>query len=343
MTATSSIMTRRYLAHLATVGALLSSILCAHVATAQQADKPAAPDKPSVVQPAAPPTEPEPEQPAATEVVAQPEESPQQAAASKSGALPAQPVPRSEPRDLTFGQQQAYQKLLEDGASDLQYGSFKDARTNYARAHDLQPGSQTERGLGRVAMELKDYVTAVGHFEAVLAATWDGLPEAEKTEVQGWLEECRGHTGSFVLTTDPVDARVAVDGTYTTLEGGGLILSIGSHVLRGSAPGRDSAEIKVEVAGGERGAPLLLALPVTSDVIPLASEPTARREVFEADAGGQTGGGGMLSKWWFWTAVGVAVAGGVTTAVLLSDPGTEVEPSRVDRDVAGRIVALELP
>lgn len=31
--------------------------------------------------------------------------------------------------------------------------------------------------------------------------------------------------------------------------------------------------------------------------------------------------GGLLTKWWFWATVGVAVAGGVTAAVLLAEPG----------------------
>lgn len=272
---------------------------------------------------------------AAPEAKAEAEQAPEPEAAAP------RPGPYGPPRDLTFGQQDAYGKLLEDADAELELGNWQDARANYQAAHDLQPGALTDRGLGRVSVALGEFAPAVLNFEAVLATTWDALQDAEKAEVERWLLDARVHIGSYILETDPPGARVAIDGTYTTLEDGALVLSIGKHVIRASAPGRDSAELRIVVSGGEDKARLLLKLPVTGD---MSARAAARAgSSFDPDhVADDADSDGLLTQWWFWTAVSAAVAGGVLTAVLVSDAGTEAGASRVEQDVAGQATVLRM-
>jgi tetratricopeptide (TPR) repeat protein len=55
----------------------------------------------------------------------------------------------------------------------------------------------------------------------------------------------------------------------------------------------------------------------TAPAQPVATQPIPEAE--ERDSGE----GGLLTKWWFWTAVGVAVAGGVTATVVALGGGDE--------------------
>jgi tetratricopeptide (TPR) repeat protein len=54
-------------------------------------------------------------------------------------------------------------------------------------------------------------------------------------------------------------------------------------------------------------------------------EREARDRALVAEANGEAGGGSVFEAWWFWTIVGVLVAGGAATAIVLATSGDQVE------------------
>lgn len=52
--------------------------------------------------------------------------------------------------------------------------------------------------------------------------------------------------------------------------------------------------------------------------------------------------GSVFGKWWFWTIVGVVVAGGVTAAVIAAQPGSD-PPVYAPSDIGTVVFALEPP
>jgi hypothetical protein len=115
---------------------------------------------------------------------------------------------------------------------------------------------------------------------------------------------------ALLRVTSPVlGAAVALDGRPVGTVPTDSLVSPGSHVLVLQRDGYETAQTNVVVAAGETR---------RVDV------PMAKRA-------------GLLSKWWFWTAVGVVAAGGVATAVALTtstspDVGT-IPPGQVKAEL----------
>lgn len=111
------------------------------------------------------------------------------------------------------------------------------------------------------------------------------------------------------VTSPVVGAAVALDGRPVGTVPTESVVSPGSHVIVLQRDGYETAQTNVVVAAGE----------------------TKRVDVPMAQRAG------ILSKWWFWTAVGVVAAGGVATAVALTtstspDVGT-IPPGQVKAEL----------
>lgn len=122
------------------------------------------------------------------------------------------------------------------------------------------------------------------------------LPGGQPLTVQVTLVP-RDLRAVLVVRSEVVGAHVAVDGVAhgdVPLE---LFTIAGTHAIRLERSGYESAETSAVLGAGER----------KELNLSLVKKPS------------------IFARWWFWTAVGVAVAGGVTTYVLLS---TEKSPDR---------------
>lgn len=106
-------------------------------------------------------------------------------------------------------------------------------------------------------------------------------------------------SGLLSIQTDPLGAAIQVDGQAkgTTTPRIELALAAGPHEVVASRDGYDVARVPLVIAPGalrELSIPLSKSVPITA-------------------------------RWWFWTGIGVLVAGGVATAILLT---TERSPDR---------------
>ncbi len=106
-------------------------------------------------------------------------------------------------------------------------------------------------------------------------------------------------TGILVVNSPVPNTAVSIDGVAFGMVPVEASLAAGSHALGLHHDGYHDVSTSAVLAAGER----------RNVDIPLEAE------------------GGVLGKWWFWTAVGVVVAGGVVTVIALTteksaDPGT---------------------
>lgn len=132
------------------------------------------------------------------------------------------------------------------------------------------------------------------------------LPGGGTLSVEVTLHK-RSTDGLIVVKTDPIGAQVLVDGkaSGTTSPRIELALSAGPHEILAQRDGYDDARL-----------PIVLTPGAQRDVtIPMEKSVPLTR------------------KWWFWTAVGVVVAGGVATTFALTTekgPGKgSLDPGRV--------------
>jgi tetratricopeptide (TPR) repeat protein len=113
-------------------------------------------------------------------------------------------------------------------------------------------------------------------------------------------------TGRVRITSSQPGTAVDIDGQPRGLAPLELELSPGGHQLQARANGFDPYRAEVTLAAGqERNIDIELQRPNAAVVAALAA------------AGPSAQPAPLYGRWWFWTAVGVVVAGGVATALLL--------------------------
>lgn len=119
----------------------------------------------------------------------------------------------------------------------------------------------------------------------------------------------RASSGLLRITSPVVGASVAIDGKPVGIVPAESAVTPGSHRVALGRDGYESAETNVVLAAGE-----------TKEVdVPMAQHAP------------------LIAKWWFWTAVGVVVLGGVATAIALTtekspDSGT-IPPGQVKAEL----------
>lgn len=119
-----------------------------------------------------------------------------------------------------------------------------------------------------------------------------------KTRVMGSVAQLR------VVPDGPVPTGVTFRLDGVTLGGeqlGGEIMFVhpGEHVIDVRGDGRETVQRTVRLTAGE--SVHAVSLPIPAERVPIPTEPVS-----------------IARRWWFWTVIGVAVAGGVTAAIVLA-------------------------
>jgi hypothetical protein len=116
------------------------------------------------------------------------------------------------------------------------------------------------------------------------------------------------YAGVFKINTNAVDASLWLDGKpFGTLPFDGEI-PMGDHTLKVVAPGFHPSQKTLTIEGGQ-----MVTLRFDLEPAPIV-------------AGGE---GSILGKWWFWTAAGAVVIGGVTGVVLATGGGDSLPKADV--------------
>lgn len=243
------------------------------------------------------------------------------------------PVPTHAADRPPAGLQNAeYERLVEEAVREYRRTHFPEARSLFARAHELFPNARTWRGLGMVEFELRNYVDSVICLERALSAQAKPLtgPLRESTELL--LGRAAAFVGRFTIVSERA-VTVSVDDAPRALEEDSMLtLPVGDHALVFVSADGFVQRRMAHVRGGEHETLQLTRAPTTVElpaglhepvVWDLSAQaravdvaaPTAKRDVTSATSEPRRDKP-LYKRAWLWSAVGVVVAGAATGLAL---------------------------
>lgn len=156
----------------------------------------------------------------------------------------AEPPPDTDPPGYAEATAQAVKEFAEL--------HFEEAQALFQRAHELYPNARTYRGLALAEFELRDYVAAVGHFEAALTSSVKPLDAELRADTESMLARANDFVARVRIQTRPSGAQVTVDGIPVERDSGQpFLLQAGDHRLEVQAPGFVTQTRKLDVRGGQ--------------------------------------------------------------------------------------------
>jgi tetratricopeptide (TPR) repeat protein len=207
-----------------------------------------------------------------------------------------------------------YDKVVAEAVREFDAGNYLEARALFERAHAQKPTARTWRALGFCAFDLKHYVQATAELQAALADAHYPLSPEQREETQVTLAKAQSYVAELLLETDPVSARVFVDGQPLATRRARL--DAGQHVLVARAEGYRNTELTLTLLGGEQQSARLLMLPL--ELSPADASRSDHALAKAASAPAAVGGAPALTqRWWFWGVLGVVVAGAVVATVVV--------------------------
>jgi tetratricopeptide (TPR) repeat protein len=210
-----------------------------------------------------------------------------------------------------------YDTLIDEAVSEYNRNHFTEAFALFEQAHAVEANARTLRGMGLCAYELRHYVQAVMLLQAAQAEQRKALDAEQSRQVAAFLAKARRFIAEITLQSEPPDAEVHVDGARVSTHK--FMLDAGDHALLLSAPGYHSDGWTLPVSGGQTITVQrqLTRIEVSPAQVAQAGGTDSRAGApADAQAAAQDSGG-LLSRWWFWTIVGV-VAAGATAGVLVA-------------------------
>ena len=254
--------------------------------------------------------------------------------------------------------QESYDTLLDEAVSAFDASDFAKARTLFERAYDLRPNSRVLRGMGIAALRLERFSEAYRTLTASLKHPVQPLTASQREEVTGllsWMETSLGRIKLRWTPMEPAQYELLVNGKV--LKESAIWLPAGTHRVVVRARGFGSVDRTITLAPEQhevieltlqKSEPPAVATqskrkPAVAPIDAAHSLPaperatTANERYSEQRDSDPSDGGSVLTRWWFWTAVAAVAAGGVATAVLLSQPAP-ISP--VDTSEGAQVVVV---
>lgn len=230
-----------------------------------------------------------------------------------------------------------------EGNRLLDAGKAEEALAKFQKAHQLVGGDKLHYNLGQALRAIPGReVEAFIEFDTFL----ERVPNAPLKLVESAAAE-RATLGALLgfitVETTPDEASVSVCGRAVgkTPLGQPVVVQPGRCVVRIEKPGYVTVEDAVVVGAGQR-IPRSFVLVAQAPLIPLPAASAAMEDsdrgstlvktAAARDADGQPEShSGLLSRWWFWTIVGVVAAGAAAAVYLTRGTTTKFTcPSGVD-------------
>jgi hypothetical protein len=226
-----------------------------------------------------------------------------------------------------------YEELLDQAVAAFEANDFSRAHALFEQAYAQRPNARVSRGLGIAALRLEHYTEAQRWLTSALEDKTQALTSAQRDEVTkllAWMQTSLGTLRLRWRGTPPPDNQLVLDDARVSDLT--LWLTPGAHHLRVSAPGFQTRQEHIELMAGRELTRELSLTPslrapelVTvhrEDMSASKDAPAAKSGALDLRVAPHTAepqdSPSVLSRWWFWTAVGVVVAGGVTAAVLMT-------------------------
>ena len=209
------------------------------------------------------------------------------------------------------------------GIADVDAGRFANAVAAFEESYRLRPVAVVLFNLAGAYSRLGRHQQAIATYERYLAEGGARLPPDRVQSVRERIAELRRDLPVVVLHIRPAPFTLTVDGRPQTVTGDELALDPGNHLLVVSAPAHAAQQREVQLAPGGRvtwdaaltaegaaGPPVVGTPPVTTARVAVTPHPPLGAAPVASPA--------ITSRWWFWTGLGVVVAGGTVLALGLT-------------------------
>lgn len=231
--------------------------------------------------------------------------------------------------------------LFDEGVTASDVGDWKAAVERFSRAYALRPTSGIAFNLANAEIEVGKIVRASEHLRAVIHDESAAKELRERARLR--LEEVVARIAFAIIRVETAseDFELRIDGIALPPQAWGAATPIdpGEHVIDLVRQGQVHDTRTVHVRDGERTQLTLtgqitntLATPVGSEPAPNAVAPVETTVSPMTAATPRNDAAGRDKRWMWWTALGVAVAAGVTVGVVL---GTRDEGAKSETPVSG--------
>ncbi|HKP58464.1 MAG TPA: PEGA domain-containing protein [Polyangiales bacterium] len=252
---------------------------------------------------------------------------------------------RADPKDVSPQTDADYAAVLDQAVEAFDRHDYGRARTLFEKAHALRANARVLRGLGLSALQLRRFTQAKQELTAALSDTRQPLTQAQRESVAALLAWMETDLATLRLRLKPSNSQITLDGEPALATE--FVLEPGAHQLRVTSEGYEAESRALELSAGEDRTldiALLALIPPTPPPPPIstATKPAdARRNEQRSSPQHDPNppqSSTVLERWWFWTAVGVLIAGGVATAVALT--AKEPEPAYEQHGLGGVMMPL---
>jgi hypothetical protein len=252
--------------------------------------------------------------------------------------LRAQSTSQSTIEPATTSTSTDYDKLLDRAVEAFDAKDYLKAREFFEQAYVIRPNARVLRGLGISALHLERFGVAKRELTEALREQQHPLTANQREGVTELLSWMRVNLGTLQLLLEPIDAQVVLDGK--PVEETQLVLKPGAHHVRVGFDGFTAQEHTVQMAAGQDYTLRVRLVSKTADsaqTAAISAEAAASSSVAGSSRSSQSPlqpsgqperddeSSSVLESWWFWTAIGAVVVGGVVTGIALAAPAPTPE------------------
>lgn len=233
-------------------------------------------------------------------------------AAATAQPAPATPAPTPAVNDPNADTARRY---FEAGVSAMQRQDWAEAVNGFENSERLRRTASVSLNLGIARHRLGRLVEARAALNDFLQNATPAQHGEHDAEVGRLVAEIGRRVGRIRLTElRPTSSTVTIDGQAAVLnDAREVTVNPGEHRLRAEADGFVSRDETVRLAEGATQSVSLVLVPVAAVAV---APPTGPAAPVAAPPSGS-----ILSRWWFWTGVGV-VAAGATAGIVIATRGT---------------------
>jgi hypothetical protein len=139
------------------------------------------------------------------------------------------------------------------GVTLVREGAYRAALVELKRAYEISPDFRVLFNIGQCELQLGEYVAAITAFDAYLAQGGDKVEPERRAAVEEHLRELQKRVANLNIQASVSGAEIRVDGVsagQAPLKDA-LRVSVGRHEITASTDDGRSAQVTLEVAGGD--------------------------------------------------------------------------------------------
>ncbi len=216
-------------------------------------------------------------------------------------------------------------------------GAYDTALIELRRAYDLAPSPKMLYNIGRVSLELNDYVSALKAFESYLADMGNLVPARRRQEVEKLIEKAKVRVARVLIKSNVNGADVTVDDVLVASTPLSAALSVNagrrriSVIKSGRIPmtkvldleGAAAAEVTFDLPE-----PVVLApVPTVAAAAKTTHTPQSTTAPHDTTANAKASSG-RSHLWLGWAAAGALAAGATVTGILSLSASRELDDKR---------------